>query len=172
MPALPRPISLASALSAIAFVCWPAVSSAEPSSGIGALKSVTAEKVNNANDAAIEQTKPNSGATQPPTPPNPGSIHMDRSRKARLMTDGQDLLEQAESVTAHYQPGEGKPSKAELKGSMDQVKADLDSLSELSEMDSLRLQMTMDRLSKLMATLSNLLKKASDTQQGITQNLK
>ena len=39
-------------------------------------------------------------------------------------------------------------------------------------MESLRLQMAMDRLSKLMSTLSNLLKKASETAQGITQNIK
>jgi hypothetical protein len=49
---------------------------------------------------------------------------------------------------------------------------DLDSLSEMGEMESLRLQMAMDRKSKLISTLSNLLKKVSDTAQSITQNLK
>ena len=39
-------------------------------------------------------------------------------------------------------------------------------------MESLRLQMAMDRLSKLMSTLSNLLKKASDTAQSITLSIK
>jgi hypothetical protein len=48
----------------------------------------------------------------------------------------------------------------------------IDSLSELSEMDQLRLQMAMDRLSKMMSTLSNILKKMSDTASQITQNLK
>jgi len=52
------------------------------------------------------------------------------------------------------------------------MKNDLDSLSEMGEMESLRMQMVMDRLSKMMTTLSNLLKKMSDTAQGITQNLK
>jgi hypothetical protein len=52
------------------------------------------------------------------------------------------------------------------------VKEKLDSLSEMGEMESLRLQMAMDRLSKLMSTLSNLLKKASETAAGITQNIK
>lgn len=52
------------------------------------------------------------------------------------------------------------------------LKSKLDSLSELGEMESLRLQMAMDRVSKLMSTLSNLLKKASETASGITQNLK
>lgn len=49
---------------------------------------------------------------------------------------------------------------------------DLDALSELSSTESLRLQMAMDRLSKMMSTLSNLLKKISDTASAITQNLK
>jgi hypothetical protein len=48
----------------------------------------------------------------------------------------------------------------------------LDSFSELGEMESLRLQMAMDRMSKLMSTLSNLLKKISDTADGIIQNIK
>lgn len=48
----------------------------------------------------------------------------------------------------------------------------LDSLSEMGEMESLRLQMAMDRLSKMMSTLSNMLKKQSDTASSIAQNLK
>ena len=48
----------------------------------------------------------------------------------------------------------------------------LDTTSDLKELESLRLQMAMDRLSKLMSTLSNLLKKVSETGQGITQNIK
>jgi hypothetical protein len=36
----------------------------------------------------------------------------------------------------------------------------------------LRLQMAMDRMSKMMSTLSNLLKKTSETDQGIAQNTK
>ena len=39
-------------------------------------------------------------------------------------------------------------------------------------MGSLRLQMAMDRLSKMMSTLSNLLKKLSDTAAAIIHNLK
>jgi len=38
--------------------------------------------------------------------------------------------------------------------------------------EQLRLQIAMDRMSKMMSTLSNILKKASDTAQAITQNLK
>jgi len=54
----------------------------------------------------------------------------------------------------------------------DSIKNKLDSLSEMGEMESLRLQMAMDRLSKMMSALSNLLKKISDTAEVIVQNLK
>jgi hypothetical protein len=55
---------------------------------------------------------------------------------------------------------------------VDVMKNDLDSMSELGETESLRLQMAMDRLSKMMSTLSNLLKKTSDTANSIVENLK
>jgi hypothetical protein len=47
-----------------------------------------------------------------------------------------------------------------------------DSLSEMGETDSLRLQLAMDRRSKFMEALSNLMKKSSDTAETITSNLK
>lgn len=61
---------------------------------------------------------------------------------------------------------------AEFNGRLDREKNDLDSLNEMGEMESLRLQMAMDRLARLMSTLSNILKKISDTAATITQNLK
>jgi len=61
---------------------------------------------------------------------------------------------------------------SQLQAIQDDLKGRLDSLSEMGEMESLRLQMAMDRMSKMMSTLSNLLKKISDTQESITQNLK
>jgi hypothetical protein len=63
-------------------------------------------------------------------------------------------------------------SKQDIDNQIDRVKNDLDSMSEMGEMESLRLQMAMDRMSKLMQTLSNLSKKISDTNATITQNLK
>ena len=44
--------------------------------------------------------------------------------------------------------------------------------SEMGEMESLRLQMAMDRVSKFMSTLSNLLKAIGVTGSQITGNLK
>lgn len=68
--------------------------------------------------------------------------------------------------------GKGVATKADLDSAVDKAKGKLDSMSEMGEMESLRLQMAMDRMSKLMSTLSNLLKKISDTSSGIVQNLK
>lgn len=63
-------------------------------------------------------------------------------------------------------------SKAELDAMVIKAKNDLDSMSEMGEMESLRLQSAMDRMSKMNSTISNLLKKIHDTQQSIIQNLK
>jgi len=62
--------------------------------------------------------------------------------------------------------------KAEFDRKLDGIRNDPDSLSEMGEMESLRLQMAMERRSKAMQTLSNILKKMSDTNASITQNLK
>lgn len=61
---------------------------------------------------------------------------------------------------------------ADLDAIADELKGKLDSMSEMGEMESLRLQMAMDRQSKMMSTLSNVLKKISDTGQSIIQNMK
>lgn len=63
-------------------------------------------------------------------------------------------------------------AKAEIDQLVNSMKSKLDSMSEMGETESLRLQMAMDRLSKMMTALSNLMKKINDTNQGITQNLK
>jgi hypothetical protein len=47
----------------------------------------------------------------------------------------------------------------------------LDSMNEMSEMTSMRLQMAMDRRSKFVETLSNMLKKIDKTQEAIIQNM-
>lgn len=60
----------------------------------------------------------------------------------------------------------------ELDTLADDLKERLDSLNELSEMTSLRLQMMMDQRSKIISTLSNILKKISTTQDAVVRNLK
>ena len=61
---------------------------------------------------------------------------------------------------------------AQLEAIRDNLKGKLDSMSEMSEMTSLRLQMIMDRRSKLLSTLSNVMKKISATQDSLVQNIK
>jgi Arc/MetJ-type ribon-helix-helix transcriptional regulator len=63
-------------------------------------------------------------------------------------------------------------SVGQLRVILEELRGRLDSMSELSEMTSLRLQMVMDRRSKLMETLSNIMKSSSDTQGTIVGNLK
>jgi hypothetical protein len=93
-------------------------------------------------------------------------------RKQKVQSDARALLARAEAVQGNYAPAAGQPPKAELDNQIEQIKNDLDNMSEMGEMESLRLQMAMDRMSKMMSTLSNLLKKISDTSQSITQNIK
>ena len=52
------------------------------------------------------------------------------------------------------------------------VQSTQQSLVEMAESESLRLQMAKDREQKLMATLSNLMKKMSESSESIVQNLK
>ncbi len=59
-----------------------------------------------------------------------------------------------------------------LKALLDENKDRLDSLNELSEMTMLRLQKTMDRRSKFISTLSQMMKKTSTTQDTLVQNIK
>jgi ABC-type phosphate transport system auxiliary subunit len=63
-------------------------------------------------------------------------------------------------------------TKAQLEHEFECIQHDLDSMSEMGEMESLRLQMAMDRMSKMMSTLSNIMKKIADTNSQIVQNLK
>lgn len=53
-----------------------------------------------------------------------------------------------------------------------QLNQNLESMNELSDMTSMRLQMTMDRRSKFIQTLSNIEKKITDTSSAIVQNMK
>ena len=64
------------------------------------------------------------------------------------------------------------PTYGNLRTLQGELQHSLDSMNEMSEMTSLRLQMTMDRRSKFIETLSNIMKKLSETSDSIVQNLK
>ena len=60
----------------------------------------------------------------------------------------------------------------DITNAQQQIKDALDSNRELGETESMRLQMAMDRLSKLLQTLSNIVKIIGDAQVAIVQNIK
>lgn len=62
--------------------------------------------------------------------------------------------------------------KVDVGRKIEEIKRDLDSMSEMGEEQQLKMQMYMDRRSKIMETLSNLMKKISDTQDEIIKNMK
>jgi hypothetical protein len=64
------------------------------------------------------------------------------------------------------------PTFADVKAVQSDLKSKLDSMSEMGETESLRLQMVMDRRSKFLEALSNLMKKTSDTSDSVIKNIK
>jgi hypothetical protein len=92
---------------------------------------------------------------------------------SRIQLDSFTLLLTKRTTVTKTQTERTKPvTKTDIDAVKDRMKNDLDSMNEMGEMESLRLQMAMDRMSKMMSTLSNLLKKISDTSNSIVQNLK
>lgn len=63
-------------------------------------------------------------------------------------------------------------SKVELDKILNELGRKKDAIGEMTEMESLQLQSAMDRISRMMSTLSNLMKKLNDTQNGILKNIK
>src|SRR5438477_9158836 len=60
----------------------------------------------------------------------------------------------------------------ELEMLNDKLQTQKNSLSEMTDEDKLKLQYVMDRKSKIESTLSDILKKFSQTSSGINQNIK
>ena len=60
----------------------------------------------------------------------------------------------------------------DLRATLKSLASQLDSMNEVSEMTSLRLQMLMDRRSKFISTLSNIMKSISTTKDTVVGNLK
>jgi hypothetical protein len=65
-----------------------------------------------------------------------------------------------------------RPTFGDLKQIQDGLKSQLDSMNEMSELTSLRLQMAMDRRSKFMEAVSNIMKKMNSTSDTLVENLK
>lgn len=118
---------------------------------------------------------------------HPGSEDIDNERVAGSKTTAYPLrritLETKTSPVLHLEyvktpvipplpPRNPGLTVSVLKLLLDDLKGKLDGMNEMSEMTSLRLQMTMDRRSKIIQTLSNIIKKIGTTQETLVQNIK
>lgn len=93
------------------------------------------------------------------------------TRKQAMLSDADRLLAQAGKLRDANRSA-GKMTDAQIDAAVEALKNQRDSISQMGEMDSLQLQQAMDRMSKAMSTLSNIMKKSSETSQTIIQNLK
>jgi hypothetical protein len=115
---------------------------------------------------------------QPALRPAPRTTVQPRQTEVNLITRKQAMLGDADKLLA--QAGKlrdanrsaGKMTGAEIDAAVEALKNQRDSISQMGEMDALQMQQAMDRMSKMMATLSNIMKKSSETSQTIVQNLK
>ena len=93
------------------------------------------------------------------------------NRKQAMLADSDKLLAQAGKLRDANRSA-GKMTDAEIDAAVEALKNQRDSISQMGEMDALQMHQAMDRMSKAMSTLSNIIKKASETSNTITQNLK
>jgi hypothetical protein len=81
--------------------------------------------------------------------------------------------ERTTSIDTSKKPRTNSPvTKAEIDKVKEQLKSKLDSLRELGEKESMRIQALLDRMTTMINWLSNILKKISKAQNSIIQNLK
>jgi hypothetical protein len=95
----------------------------------------------------------------------------DRYHDAALPVPDASAAGGVQAVATDLHPGP-VTTEDQLRAIRDDLKDRLDSMSAMSEMTSLRLQMAMDRRSKFVEALSNIMKKIDSTQETIVQNLK
>lgn len=105
------------------------------------------------------------------TMPQVNTVSVSQTQSVRLQTSP-TVTKINRPINAQESQTEIQVSAAEIKVVQDNLKSKLDDMNEKSEITSLRLQMMMDRRSKSISTLSNIMKKISETQDSIIQNLK
>jgi|GEM_PF-3515745 len=93
--------------------------------------------------------------------------------KKAVMRDAMRARMQAMQDAKEAMQGDhAQGDKGTLQDDKGTLQDDKDALSEMGEQDQLQLQMAMDRYSKAMSTLSNLMKKESDISSAILGNMK
>ncbi len=90
-------------------------------------------------------------------------------KRSKAMRQNKRILNPASSSISS---AERNVSPKEISVVKDQLNMEYNSTNEMSEMQTVKLQMAMDRRSKMISKVSNLMKKISDSQQSIIQNLK
>jgi cell division protein FtsB len=109
------------------------------------------------------------GAAPPNLRMKPCTTPVCRSLPSRLSAVNQATAELPKPT--HFQANSTLTAQ-QLDAVAKDAQQSLDSMSEMGEMTSMRLQMAMDRRSKFMETLSNIEKSIDDTQSSIIGNLK
>jgi hypothetical protein len=105
-------------------------------------------------------------------------IRSDAAQNADTLMSGfgQGLSADVETLVFVVMHLAAKDAHDDLRGQLSQTEAvnrtKGDTLSDTSERDNLTMQLAMERMSKMMTTLSNILKKNGDTSAGITNNIK
>lgn len=111
------------------------------------------------------------------------AINEAKQTQRELLTTMQDIRDdgcgpdegESDDGDAEYEDGDDDPCASRLQAlsnRIDEIRDQLDSLNEAGEVQQLRLQIIMERRAKAYETLSNLLKKMSDTASTIVANLK
>lgn len=74
--------------------------------------------------------------------------------------------------TLHSELQESLISRADVEKEIEELKSQLESGADPSEISQLRLQMMMERMAKAFQMMSNIMKKSSETAAAIIQNIK
>jgi hypothetical protein len=135
-----------------------------------------AEQINHAKSKARETASKSRPTTAPSrlTPPE-SAMAIAKTPAMKSATDQPQLQPQLQARHQAMPRSKIQPrpmQKTEFDRLLNLNKKDLELLSDMSELNSLRMQMATDRLFEIMSTLSNIMKKTSDTQSDIIQKIK
>ncbi len=100
-----------------------------------------------------------------------------REDAAKAVDDAHDAAAQGNRMLGGGEALEGEPgartgSAEDFGLEQQRLQDELDSMSEMGELQQMRLQMAMDRRAKLLETLSNVMKKMSQTKETLSANQK
>jgi flagellar biosynthesis component FlhA len=118
-----------------------------------------------------------SGSLQPSAREKVTLVSTLLQKQIAALASPEDLIASARTELSRQFPGMTQAQQDQmvflaLTGAVESMDTQKDSMGELGSETSTRLQMYQDRRSKLMSTLSNMLKKMADTSGSIISNMK